>query len=238
MPKSSIELIRDLTERGIFSKEAAVRALKLRESMIKQALKKEAAGLFSKLRRGFTSAAAPKPSEGIFDRFRHGGFTPKPEGATAPAWGDVGSNITKMLALAGLTAGATAGISGLSRMSADKHLKDDAANSYKQMFEEYPKLKILAQAPEGAHKVRQNFEVLYRYAPSLAADPMVAGSFVQAQTQMGIVEPATVQRLAETQRRIDEMHEGRSPFGQSHLDRGLTLATRAMAPFGAGPKPA
>jgi hypothetical protein len=84
--------------------------------------------------------------------------------------------------------------------------------------------------------VRTHFGVLARFAPSLAAEPVVARHFLERTMGTEVLDPAMIKMLAETQRRIDEMHEARAPLTQ-HLDRGLNLAQKAMNPHGGGAKP-
>jgi hypothetical protein len=227
---NSLELTRRLYQEGTITKEAALDLLRVREKLIKQALAAEARQLWANLTSLMKEAgwlgrgAAAAAKSGLFDKLRRGGLTP---GADAAKWSDVGANLLKMLGIAGLSASATAGAGALFRHRRDRALQTDIESSYQQMFDEYKELKALP--PDQLERVRTHFGVLARFAPSLAADPTVAGSFVKDTATMGIIQPKTIQTLAETQRRIDEMHEGRSPFGD-HFDRGLSLAGKAMAP--------
>lgn len=113
-----------------------------------------------------------------------------------------------MLGLAGLTAGATAGVGAVMRHSRDKKVKSQIQDSYHQMFNEVPRLKEYHDDPAHRDTVERNFGILAQFAPSLAAVPSVAGNWVQATVKMPL-GPAEIKTLAETQRRIDEMHEGR-----------------------------
>ena len=229
---NSLELVRRLYQQGTLTKQAALDVLRTREHLVKQALAAEAARLWANLASlskeagwlGGEAGAAGKA--GLFDKLRRGGMTPAKDPAR---WSDVGANVLKMMGIAGLSAGATAGVSALLRHRRDSALKGDIERSYERMFDEFDSLKTLP--PD---VVKTHFGVLARFAPSLAAEPTVAGSFVKDTATMGIIQPKTIQTLAETQRRIDEMHEGRSPW-TDHLDRGLSLATKAVAPAGARP---
>jgi hypothetical protein len=229
---NSLELARRLYQEGTLTKEAALDVLRAREQLIKQALAAEAQKLWANLGMnkqagwlGRGAAAAAK--SGFFDKLRHGGLTPRPDAAN---WSDVGANLLKMLGIAGLSAGVTAGASALLRHRQDRALKGDIERSYQQMFDEYEDLKRLPQ-----DQVQKHFDVLARFAPSLAANPTVAGSFVTETTTRSLLDPKTIQTLAETQRRIDEMHERRSPLG-GQFDRGLSLAGKALAPGARAPK--
>jgi hypothetical protein len=230
MAKGSLSLVKDLEARGLLTKEAAQAVVVKRERVIRDALYKEAGGFFNTLR-----GMGEKPKGGgllssIASKFSHGGMSPAPEKGGA-GWGDVTSNIGKMLALAGLTAGASAGVTGILRHGRDKKLRQDMETSYKKIFEEEPRLQ---DYPPG--RVERHFSILAQFAPSLAADPTVAAAFVNSSLGAGYIDPKTIEGLAAAQNKIDEMHERHSMSGAApaHLDRGINIATRAMNPFGGG----
>lgn len=241
MPKSSLQLIAACQQQGLLSKEAAADLLRQRDQLIKQAMKKHAGNLFKSLRalKGVSSkgkesltAASPKGNS-FLAKFRHASRTPpklddlgKPITGGETGWSDVAANLGKMMALAGMTAGATAGIGGLLRNSKDKKLKAEIDVSYKQMFREHPRLKDLEEDDPG--RVRRHFGVLARYAPSLAADPTVAGSWVSATAQLGQVGASDIKNLAETQARIDESREDRGPMKMAPLKMGEMAAKSMM----------
>jgi hypothetical protein len=229
---TSLDMVRHLYRRGVFAKQAALDVMHVREGLLKRALAKEAdrfctnvlaltkeASIFDGLGRAPKAAAK---AEGLFAKFRHGGPTPAKEPAS---WSDVGANLAKMLGIAGLSAAATAGGSALLKHRRDGRLQQDIEHSYKKMFEEFPRL---AEVDPG--KVRSRFDVLAKFAPSVAAEPIVAGTYLSRTVHDDVLDPAAIKGLAETQRRIDEMHENRSPFSQ-HFDRGLNVAHKAMNPF-------
>jgi hypothetical protein len=241
MPKSSLQLIAACQQQGLISKEASADLLRQRDQLIKQAMKKHAGNFFKSLKAlgGKASkggrelpTAAPKGNS-FLAKFRHAGRTPaktiddmgKAVPAGRPEWSDVAANLGKMMALAGMTAGATAGIGGLLRNSKDKKLKREIDISYKQMFKEHPRLKDLEEDDPG--RVRRHFGVLARYAPSLAADPTVAGSWVSATAQLGQVGASDIKNLAETQARIDESREDRGSMKMAPLKMS-ELAAKSM----------
>lgn len=229
MPTSA-EMLTHCETNGLLSKEAAANVAAARERLIKTALAKEAAGLFARLRGGFGQAApvaaAPKR---LLDKLRTGGRTglEAAQGAAAqPGWSDVGLNLAKMLALAGMTAGATAGIQGIMRHSRDKRVEGDIQSSYKAMFEVAPELKDIQEAHPG--RVERHFGVLAKFAPSLAADPTVASAWIRSTGGTGYLGPAEVKGLAETQARIDEMNEQRYGVRGVSPIRAGEFATKAM----------
>lgn len=229
---TSAELLAACTKSGLLSKEAVVAVASTRERLIKHALQKEAAGLWAKLRGGFGQAAAPVVAapKTLLDKLRTGGRTgieaAKGAGGADPGWSDVGLNLAKMLALAGMTAGATAGVQGIMRHSRDKRVENDIQSSYQQMFNEYPELKEIKEDKPG--RIERHFGVLAKFAPSLAADPTIAGSWLQTTAKTQYIGPGEVKVLAETQSRIDEMNEQRHGVrGISGLKAG-EFATKAM----------
>ena len=214
---TSLELLAECQRRGYLSKEAAAEVLATRERMIKAARMRRAFDFI----RGIRKAPEPvKKAPGFLEKMRRGGATAGDEAAKG-GWSDVAANLAKMMALAGMTAGATAGVGSAMRHSRDKKLKKDIKSSYKEMFSEYPKLKEMDRG-----RVQRHFGVLARYAPSMAADPTVAGSWVQSTTQMGQVNTGDIKNLAETQRRIDESKET-GGLNTAPLKAG-EFATKAM----------
>jgi hypothetical protein len=228
MAKSSLQLIAECQKRGLLSKEAAASLLEQRERLIKEAMKKQA-GLFFKSLRAAPSPDKAKVAKGFWEKLKIGGRTPARMGKEGPeavaGWSDVAANLGKMMALAGLTAGATAGIGGLMRHSKDKKLKSEIDSSYGKMFDEHPRLKEIEENDPG--RVRRHFGVLARYAPSLAADPTVAGSWVASTAQLGQINTGDIKNLAETQRRIDEAREDHGVMRMAPMKAG-EFAAKAM----------
>lgn len=215
---NSIRLLVECEKKGFLSKEAAVQVLEKREQIVRSALRKQASAFFVSLFKApslekdagigsalFGARTTGSTGRGLLSRFREGGAT-GPGTVQAP-WKDVGSNLAKMLALAGLTAGATAGIGSIMRHSRDQKMQAEIESSYGRMFDEYPKLKEVDERRPGA--VQRNFGILAKFAPSLAAEPSVAGAWVHNASELGQVPVDSIKGLAETQRRIDEAAEGR-----------------------------
>jgi hypothetical protein len=224
MGLSSLELAARCHQRGLLSKEAMDDVLRVRNKLFKEAMAKEAAKLFpAGARVAGRAAKAAEKSGGFFDNLKRGfgfGNTTLPK---SPAdWGSAAGSIGRMLALGGALAAGTAGVHGIMRHSRDKQVRNEIENSYKQMFVETPGLENLE-----ADKVRRNFGVLARYAPSIAAEPVVAGAWVKGTVQMGFIDADVVNKLSATQSIIDRHHEGRALFQPGAFTAGVNLARQA-----------
>ncbi len=223
MSASSIHLLIECESKGLLSKQAAAEVLDKRSDLIKAAMQRQAKKLVdAMLAVGETKEAsflgkavdylrpgkAIEKDKGMLAKIKSGGLT---GGEGHHGWSDVGLNLTKMLGLAGLTAGATAGTGAILHHSRDKKLQKKIQESYSQMFTVEPhegaKLKEIQEANPG--RVERNFGLLAKFAPSLAAEPSVAAAWVRATSHQNQIGPADIRNLAETQRKIDEMHEGR-----------------------------
>jgi len=180
------------------SKEAADDVMRVRSKLIKEALAEKAAG--------WTESA-----KGMLT------------GEAGAGWRAAASHIGKMVALGGALAAAGAGVTGLIRHSRDKRVRREIESSYKQMFNETPGLDQMDKT-----KVVRHFGVLARYAPSIAADPTVAGAWVKSTIQMGHVDADIVNKLSSTQAIIDRHHEGRALFQPGHFTTGMTLAKSGL----------
>jgi len=141
----------------------------------------------------------------------------------AIGWRDAAGHIGKMVALGGALAVGGAGVSGLMRHSRDKSAMRDIESSYKQMFHETPGLDQMDKA-----KIVRHFGVLARYAPSIAADPTVAGAWVKSTIQMGHVDADLVGKLSTTQSIIDRHNEGRTLFQPGAFTAGINVAKAAL----------
>ena len=257
MALSSIELASRCHQRGLLSKEAMDDVLRTRSRLIKEALAKEAGSLFKNLGERVSGAfahagphdplgrSATPAGELLSSVKKHLGFggmsgpTPviartgkdagKVIGREPLSWAGAGANIAKMLALGGALAAGSAGAHGLMRHSRDKKLRNEIENSYGQMFHETPGLDNLDK-----DKVRRNFGVLARYAPSIAAEPVVAGAWVKGTVQMGHIDADAVNKLSATQAIIDRHHEGRALFQPGQFTASVNLARQAMGGSGGG----
>lgn len=145
------------------------------------------------------------------------------------SWGELTGDLAKMLALGAGLQGTGMAVTGLMRHSRDKEMRRDIEKSYKDMFAETPSLANL-----DPKKVTRHFDVLARYAPSLAADPTVAGAWVKSTVQMGHIDTSSVERLGATQAMIDRHHEGKALFQPGHFPAAMNIARAAMGGGGSG----
>lgn len=217
----SLRLAAKCYSKGLMSKEATAEVLAIRERLIKEAIaRKVSTGFFGKARRG-TEGFMADLKQGLLS----GGQTRMREGKTdvGLGWGHAVGNLIKLLAGGAALGAGAAGVSGLAMHRKDKKLKGQIEQSFGKMIEEYPRLQ---EADRG--KVSRHFGVLARYAPSLAADPMVAGSWVKQTVGMGHIDPDMIKRLSDTQTSIDRAHEERSVIKPGQFGKGIQLAQTAM----------
>ena len=210
----SIALLQRLQKQGLLSKEAAADVLQKREELLNAALAKQASILF----RGLRQAPKVKKPLGLLERMKLPGRTPM-RGAPEDAggWSDVTMNLGKILALAGLTAGAatgaSAGVTGL-KTSVDEKKRQRAIESSFQSVK-----KMVASGRSGSPgaesatnlapaAVRRTFDVLARYAPTLASDPVVAAEYVRHQAAEEGPFATHIQDLARTEQAVRRALEG------------------------------
>jgi hypothetical protein len=251
MPLSSLELARRCHAKGLLSKEAMDDVLRIRRRLYKKAMEEKAAGFFGtfgkrvidagkavggkassfmddlKGQLGFAGMTGAKPAihtPRTAPTFEEIGTIAKDLPKSPKSWAEFTGDLGKMLALGAGLQGAGMGVAGLMRHSRDKEVKRDIEKSYKDMFAETPTLANL-----DPQKVTRHFDVLARYAPSLAADPTVAGAWVRGTVQMGHIDSTAVERLGATQALIDRHHEGRALFQPGHFHAAIGLATKAMS---------
>lgn len=232
---NSLKLAARCYNKGFLSKEAFEDVLRVRERLIKEAVGRQIATRFAEAGRG-----AARNVGGFFKQLKgslgFGGMTRTPAaggamhpkargpGADAPSsWADVVANLGKLLALGGAAGAASAGVTGIMQHRKQRDLKEQIQTSYGRMFKEYPALEEMDRQKVGRH-----FGVLARYAPSLAADPLVAGSWVKSTTQMDYIDPDAIRRLSDTQTAIDKAHEGRALFQPGQFRTGVDVAKAAL----------
>jgi len=199
---NSLELTRTLYRDGILSKEAAIGVMRERDNLINKALFSESVSFFKEA--GLLSD--------FMGKLRIGGRTPIQGAKGAPRiisnWSDLGANLTKILALAGLASASTAGVHAIGMHLKDRKLQKDIEKSFVQMKSQFPRISEMDQ-----DKVRNHFNVLSQFAPSLAANPTIAGGFILTEVSRGIVNPATISTLVKSQETIDKIHGLHSEHG-------------------------
>lgn len=178
---NSLQLTRHLHSQGYLSKEAAVRVLRKRDDLIKQAMRQWAESYFGIEK---TAAGTRSPVQ----------FTPSVKG------------LPGLLGLAGLVAlGTTAAKVGLNALG-DLKMKGQLNESYRQMFSEFPELK------EDKGQARKFFSMMAQYAPALASNPVIAGTWVKATSDKNIVDPRDIQQLIESQQKWEDIRTMKSPI--------------------------
>lgn len=193
---NSVEVTRYLYKKGYITKEAALRILKTRNDLVKEATEQVASEFFGFKKEAFS--------------FPWGGGAP-PAGP-APAAKNVldfkgsAKNILPLLGLAGLVSLGTTGAKvGLESVS-DSRLKGDVDESYKKMFVEYPELK------DEKAKATKFFNMMARFAPVLASNPIVAGTWVKGTMDRNVVGPTEIKSLIEAQKEWENTRAMKSPL--------------------------
>lgn len=207
-------------QKGYITKEAALRILKHRSELIKKATVDCTNEVF-----GFQK-------KGALNLFSFGkGETPKgkPSGAPKGGGGPVKmlpsmKNILPLLGLAGLiAAGTTVAKVGLGAVG-DIRTRSKIDESYQQMFVEFPEL------AENKQQATKYFNMMAKFAPILAANPIVAGTWVKGTMDANVVAPQNIQQLMEAQNEWEEMRSMRSPFSAftQEVPQTKTLLERSV----------
>jgi hypothetical protein len=226
MRPDSADLAKKLHEQGILSKEGKEKALAIRRKLYKKALEKQASGVFDwvldrgralasnfsqpSLRVAKTPVHPPgsviskvDPKTGVITHIPIGGQRIEGAEKLPISWEDMVGNIAKMTILGAGIGSAQMGVSkAINRISNNRDeaiLKQDLATSFGQMFEEQPALKT-----SDPDRVRRHFDVLAKYAPSLAKDPTIAGNWVKQTVDMRFIDADAIGRLATTEKVIRE----------------------------------
>lgn len=193
---NSIEVTRYLYKKGYITKEAALRILKTRKDLVKEATEQMANEVF-----GFKKEAFSFPWGGAPERV--------PDPVPVPKKLDFKGSLKSILPLLGLaglvslgTTGAKVGLGAVS----DARLKGDVGASYKRMFDEYPEL---SDEKERATKF---FNMMARFAPVLASDPIVAGTWVKSTMDQNVVAPQNIAQLIQAQKEWENTRAMKSPL--------------------------
>lgn len=223
MALSSLELIQRCEERGLLTKEAAQEVEAIRKDLIKEAVR---GSLWGKSKHVVEEGAKKAKKKGFFDKLFGGPELTPPKGKKS-GWGDAASNIAKLMALGGLTAGATSGLNFAVGAVKDKRQRKLIQDSFGQIYNEEPGLHTAD--PE---KVQRTFGLIARYAPSMAADPVVAAATTHAfiQRPVGTIME-DVKRLAEVEATITS---SKKPTEVFKPDKMVLTVTKAVSGYGGG----
>lgn len=217
---ASLVALQSLERRGLLTKEASARIRAKREALIKEAI-------------SLPFGKKPKPMS-LIGKLMH---KEKP-----PAADGFGHGLAQLAKLVGVGAGIAAGgagvgaaARGLANMGQDRRVK----KSREQVLES---LKATDPNP-AAHKVHETiFNVIAEYAPSLAANPVVAHSMVSALAPGGVdragvpkgIDSNMVKSLIAAQATINESGSKRgffNTFSDIH-SRQLPNAAKFVDPQG------
>jgi len=196
---NSLEVTRHLHQSGLISKEAALRILKKRSDLIKTAMVDMTNRYF-----GFDKYAFPFGGKGQGAAAASGAA-----GQTAKAtrtWMQPLKNIAPLLGLAGLiTLGSTAAKVGLGALG-DLKMREDLDKSYANVFQEFPELN------ESKGQASKYFSMMSKYAPSLAANPIVAGTWIKQMMNANVVDPKSIHALISAQSDWEDIRSMKSPL--------------------------
>jgi hypothetical protein len=201
---NSLELTRHLHNHGFLRKEAAVRVLRRRNAMIKSAMidltneyfgfEKKAVSIFGIGKGGGGASRAAEAAEKAALK--------KP----TIAMGRSLRNIAPLLGLAGLvTLGSTAAKVGLGALG-DLKTKGELEDSYAGIFKEFPDLK------ENKGQASKYFAMMSKYAPSLASNPIIAGTWIKQMMNMNVVDPKNIHALISAQSDWEDVRSMKSPL--------------------------
>lgn len=195
---NSLQLTRHLHESGMLSKEAALRVLSVRQDLVKQAteeMTKQAIFGLNPRATATTAEAAKAVASG-----------PRSIRGSSALMGASARNIAPLLGLAGLIAlGSTATKMGLNAVS-DIKTKKDLNESFSGMFKEYPDMK------EDRGQATKYFKMMSKYAPALASNPIIAGTWVKQMMNMNVVDPKNIAQLMDAQQSWEEIRALKSPL--------------------------
>lgn len=199
---SSLKMLVNFQQAGVLSKEAATDVLRKREDLLKVAMEKQGS-LLSDLAKKIRPAPPPPP-EGFLSKLRSGGMT----GGNERGWSDVAANMGKLLALAGLTAGTLTGADLGAEYIRNRRRDAALGRSFEEVSQHPDIVDWKANHGYTDEDVQRNFNILSRYAPSLAVEPSVATSILsQAALEKGMntmADPARVEMLARIQGTISK----------------------------------
>lgn len=201
---NSLELVKELYASGTLSKEASIRVLRHRDSMIKTAMIDMTEQYF-----GFgkyasiwntIEKATKATSKAATETAKVTRVGPMFSGSEALR------NIAPLLGIAGLvTLGTTLAKTGINAIG-NLHTKGRLSKSYNGMFKEFPDLK------EDKGQATKFFSMMSQYAPALAVNPVVAGTWVKQMMNSNVVDPKNIHSLIQAQKDWENVQEMKNPI--------------------------
>jgi len=118
--------------------------------------------------------------------------------------------------------GAPAAINLIGRGAAALGSKAMKPIRFRRMMKEHPDLKEI-----DPKKLKGGFDTLHNFAPSLAADPNVAASFIRQQGQYSLLGADVARQLVGTQKQLSDLRRTTSPIGPAVPQIGEALVRGA-----------
>ena len=202
---NSVEVTQQLFLNGTITKEAAVRILTVQRKLIKEAYEDLTCKTF---RFGKYAAWSPfGPSEADVKKIIEATMKAGKQVPTKSiSFAGSAKNILPLLGIAGLAAlGSTAARVGINAVS-DMHTSAEIKNSYQGIFREFPDLK------EEKVQATKFFDMMAKFAPSLASNPIVAGTWVKQMLNSNVVDPKNIHSLIQAQADFEDVRAMKSPL--------------------------
>jgi len=200
---NAVEVTRKLYQDGILSKEAAVRVLKTHRRLVKEATIDLTDQIF-----GFNKYAGMfiGDEEKLKKLFQQSAKEMASSGGKSVLFGKSVKNLLPILGVAGLAALGTGLAHATTSAIHDLGTKKALGKSRQNVFKEFPELK------EEKPKTNKYFDMIAKYAPALATNPIVAGTWVKQMINSGVVDPKNIHSLIQAQADWEDIHSMRSPI--------------------------
>jgi len=203
---NSLHLLVECHRRGYLSKEAADSVAEVRERLIMGALKKEAKEFVEALSsREFDKEASSIGSSigsKIVSKYRSAKSGIEGLATSDGLWERSVRNLALLTGMGAAVGAGGAGVDAFLSHRKDTQTRKRIERSYPQMFKLEPDLN-----EHDKSTISRNFQVLATYAPSIAANPVVAATWSLEKAIRGRIEPLEIKSLAETQTAIDRASE-------------------------------
>ena len=126
------------------------------------------------------------------------------------------ATLGKLLGQAALTGAAALGAEAIYNFGRKALAAVDFSTNYRKMISANPELRN-----EDSQKVMDRYRILATYGPTIAADPMVAGSWVRQTLEFPLVSPTVLKEV------VDVESKARELMGTGPASR--MVASKAMA---------